>query len=261
MLEYLFGNKTIERILLFLFVNGKCYPTQLSKTLKMALTPIQHALARLEDGGIVVSFYEGKTRVYQLNPAYPVADELGHLLKRAYTHLEPEQQKEYFFKPEVKEKATSERQVKQWLETLWRRLETIRGMTVQVRSGIHPMHDRVGRGEVQVVREGEQALLFHERGSWKTEQGGEIDFKNCYRWSRQNDSHLISLEHLRHGLHKPVFLMHLFPVDRHCFESVNSHLCDGDTYMGRIICNRQAMKLNWRIIGKAKNEEMETHYT
>ena len=72
MLEALCGNNSIQKVLMFLFVNGKCYGTQLHKTLKTPLTPIQKALERLEKGGILMSYYEGKTRVYQFDPAYPL---------------------------------------------------------------------------------------------------------------------------------------------------------------------------------------------
>jgi hypothetical protein len=87
MLDVSCGNKNVQKILLFLFVNGKCYGTQLHHLLKSSLTPIQKALLRLEKGGIILSNYEGKTRLYQFNPAYPLLTELEQLLKKAYTLL------------------------------------------------------------------------------------------------------------------------------------------------------------------------------
>jgi predicted transcriptional regulator len=82
MLEVLCGNKNVQRILIFLFVNNRCYGTQLHRSLKVPLTPIQKALNRLENGGLITSFYEGKTRLYQFNPAYPLMPEVENLLKR-----------------------------------------------------------------------------------------------------------------------------------------------------------------------------------
>lgn len=85
MLEGLCGNKNVQRILFFLFVNGKCYGSQLHKALKTSLTPLQKALSRLEKGGVIMSAYEGKTRMYQFNPSFPLLNELEPLLKKAYT--------------------------------------------------------------------------------------------------------------------------------------------------------------------------------
>src|SRR5688572_16024855 len=96
MLEELFGNKNIEKILIFLFVNGKCYGTQLHRCLQTALTPIQKALNRLEKGGIISSYYEGKTRLYRFNPTYPFIHELEQLLKKAFTLLPANTKKSYY---------------------------------------------------------------------------------------------------------------------------------------------------------------------
>src|ERR1700733_2652226 len=96
MLEVLCGNKNVQRILIFLFVNSRCYGTQLHRSLKTALTPIQKALTRLENGGLITSYYEGKTRLYQFNPAYPLLHELEGLLKKAYTLLPSDEKKNYY---------------------------------------------------------------------------------------------------------------------------------------------------------------------
>lgn len=60
MLASLFGNRNLERILLFLFVNETCYGNQLQSLLHVPLTPIQRALERLERGGVVQSYYQGR---------------------------------------------------------------------------------------------------------------------------------------------------------------------------------------------------------
>src|SRR5437868_15389637 len=96
MLEVLCGNKNVQRILIFLFVNGKCYGTQLHRSLETPLTPLQNALNRLEKGGLIISYYEGKTRLYQFNPAYPLIGELEYMLKKAYTLLPANKKKEYY---------------------------------------------------------------------------------------------------------------------------------------------------------------------
>ena len=96
MLEGLCGNQNIQKILLFLFVNGKCYGTQLHRSLNTPLTPLQKALNRLEKGGLISSYYEGKTRLYQFNPGYPLLNELELLLKKAYTLLPADNKKAYY---------------------------------------------------------------------------------------------------------------------------------------------------------------------
>ena len=77
MFEALFGNLNIQRILIFLYINSRCYGVQLHRLLNVPLTPIQKALQRLELGGIIVSYHEGKTRLYQFNPAFPLREELA----------------------------------------------------------------------------------------------------------------------------------------------------------------------------------------
>ena len=93
MLNGLCGNKSVQKILIFLFVNGKCYGAQLQRLFKTPLTPIQKALLRLEKGGIIMSYFEGKTRLHQFNPAYPLLGELEQLLKKTYTLLPPPRKK------------------------------------------------------------------------------------------------------------------------------------------------------------------------
>ena len=62
MLEGLCGNKNVQKVLLFLFVNNKCYGAQLQRLLRTPLTSLQNALARLEKGRIIASYCEGKNK-------------------------------------------------------------------------------------------------------------------------------------------------------------------------------------------------------
>jgi hypothetical protein len=103
MLESLFGGKNIEKILFFLLVNQSCYGGQLARTFQQALSPIQKALDRLENGGIIVSFLMGKTRIYQFNPRYPFLQELKSLLKKAYTFI-PQDFKNNYYEPKIRKR-------------------------------------------------------------------------------------------------------------------------------------------------------------
>lgn len=96
MLEYLFANKNVEKILMFLSLHGKANATELSRSFGSALDPIQKTLKKLEEGGLLASFLEGKTRVFQWNPRYPFLKEIQNLAEKAYTFLPHTIQERYF---------------------------------------------------------------------------------------------------------------------------------------------------------------------
>lgn len=87
MFEYLFDNKNVEKILMYLALHGKAYASELSRYFGSSLDPIQKTLKKLEEGGLLVSFLEGKTRVFQWNPRYPFLQEIQALAKKAYGYL------------------------------------------------------------------------------------------------------------------------------------------------------------------------------
>lgn len=103
MLESLFGSKVLEKILFYLLVNNKCYGSQLNSIFEESLSSFQKGLDRLEFGGIIVSFLEGKTRVYQFNPRYPFLSELKSFLKKAYAFL-PIELRERFYQPKIRKR-------------------------------------------------------------------------------------------------------------------------------------------------------------
>ncbi len=103
MLEYLFGNPVIEKVLFFIEVNEKCYPSQLKNTFQTPLYSFQRALGRLERGGVVVSHKEGKTLIYQFNPRYPFLNELKAFLDKASSFF-PEEIKEKYYEPIIRKR-------------------------------------------------------------------------------------------------------------------------------------------------------------
>lgn len=259
MLFSLCGSKNVTKILLFLFVNGKCYGTQLHRTLKTPLTPIQKALNRLEKGGIIMSYCEGKTRLYQFNPAYPLLSELEQLIKKAYTLLSPHEKKQFSL---IKNETISYRESAQLLTHIWQRLKHVKELSfhAKTKSKDPGGWNGKGKGEVVITHENENTLIFHEKGCWKDGVGQETSFSNVFRWSFDRDMGMISLEHLRHGSHNPVFLFHLAPVGNNVLSSIDSHLCDSDTYFGQFFCDTHSLRLNWRVIGPKKNEEIDYFY-
>lgn len=264
MLEVLCGNKNIERILLFLFVNGKCYGTQLHRSLGVPLTPLQKALNRLEKGGLIMSYYEGKTRLYQFNPSYPLISELEQLLKKAYTLLPAYHKKDYYVVKEGHKTSSADQEDKaKTLLAFWDKLIGVTQLTflAKTQSKDEKGWNGKGRGEVVITKEDPNTLIFNEKGTWQSKQCEEVSFSNMFRWSLDRNKSMISLEHLRRGPDHPVFLFHLAPSGKYSLSSVDSHLCEGDTYFGQIRFNHHNLRLSWRVIGPKKNEEIDYFYS
>ncbi len=260
MLQGLCGNKNIQRILLFLFVNNKCYGAQLHRLIGTPLTSLQNAFARLEKGRIIASYSEGKTKLYQLNLAYPLLSELEQLLKKTYTLLPPQEKKLYsLVQQEILEKRIQE----PLLLAFWEKLKTVKQFTrlAQSKSTDENGWNGKGKGEVLVSEPTDTTLVFHERGSWQVKLGQNIDFSNTFRWTLDRSSGMISLEHLRQGPDHPVFLFHLIPTGNNLLSSVDSHLCEEDVYLATAPWDHYSIRLNWRVIGPKKNVEMEYCYT
>ncbi len=259
MLEGLCGNKNVQKVLLFLFVNSKCYGAQLQRILRTPLTSLQNALSRLEQGRIIVSYSEGKTKLYQLNPSYPLLPELEQLLKKAYTLLPPQDKKLFSL---VQQETLEKRIQEPLLLSFWERLKAVKQMALHAKS--HSKNETgwngKGKGDVLVAKEGDATLVFHERGSWQIRQDQNMSFSNTFRWTLDRSVGMISLEHLRLGPNAPVFLFHLAPTGNNLLASVDSHLCEEDAYLAQVVWDRHSIRLSWRVIGPQKNEEMEYHY-
>lgn len=264
MLEVLCGSKNIQKILIFLFVNEKCYGTQLHRALGTPLTPLQKALNRLEKGGLITSYYEGKTRLYQFNPSYPLLNELEQLLKKAYTLLPAQDKKDYYVVKEGRKTSSAYQENKtKVLLAFWEKLRNVNRLTFHAKtlSKDEKGWNGKGQGEVIINREKANTLIFNEKGIWQSKQGGEVSFSNIFRWTLDRNAGVISLEHLRRGPDHPVFLFHLVPNGPHSLSSVDYHLCGGDAYFGQIRFDTHNLRVNWRVIGPKKNEEIDYYYS
>ncbi|MFC1770832.1 ArsR family transcriptional regulator [Candidatus Margulisiibacteriota bacterium] len=96
MLELLFGNQNVERILFTLQVNKRCYATKISDECETSLYGVQAALQKLEKAGVLVSYTEGKLRLYEYNPRYPFVKELKQFINKAYYFLPSEIKAKYY---------------------------------------------------------------------------------------------------------------------------------------------------------------------
>jgi DNA-binding transcriptional ArsR family regulator len=97
MLEELFGNIIIEKILFFLFVNNEGYPLGIARVFGVPVNRIQQQLKRLENGGIIASRLVGNVRLYTFNPRFPFLKELKGLVAKAYEFV-PEKEKDLYYR-------------------------------------------------------------------------------------------------------------------------------------------------------------------
>ncbi|MBI3236707.1 MAG: winged helix-turn-helix transcriptional regulator [Chlamydiales bacterium] len=259
MMSSLLGNKNVEKVLLFLFVNEKCYPTQLQRLLDTPLTSLQNAFFRLEKGRVVLSHYEGKTKIYRLNPVHPLMAEIELLLKKAYTLLPASEKKRYSLAQIEKGERRSQ---EVHLSAFWDRLKRVKHFSRNARfkPDLQKEEHRRGRGDVTISSPQDSVLIFYERGAWQMPQGATIDFTNTFRWTFDRSLCMISLEHLRLGPDNPVFLFHLICSADQTLSSLESHICEEDVYLATVPWDSKGIYLHWRVIGPKKNEQIESHY-
>lgn len=84
MLEFLFGNKSAERVLLHIYHYGECHASAIARDYGTALTPILYQLERFERGGLLSSKTAGRSRIYSFNPKSPFTRPVLTLLEIAY---------------------------------------------------------------------------------------------------------------------------------------------------------------------------------
>ena len=98
MLEYLFGNMTEERVLFFINRYEEGYARDIAYNFGISLDPVQKQLRRLEDGGILVSRFYGKVRLYKFNSRYPFLNELKALLDKAFAFVPKADIQKYYMR-------------------------------------------------------------------------------------------------------------------------------------------------------------------
>ena len=256
MLQHLFGSKSAERILLFLWVNERCYARQIQKACGCALTPLQSILGKFELAGILVSVLQGRKKLYCLNPNYHVYGELKALLQKGFAHLAVEEKKHLLVYRSVENSPTYVEKKRRALclqafgETLFR----IKHMTIRTQSGEEAI------GEVVVKEEKPGIFTFTEKGKWVKGKQENMNFHNSLRWSFEFEEGLIRLEHLRHGAEHATLLSILAPLSSKQLQSMDPHLCGEDCYFGSIEFNKQGINLTWRVLSHRKNETFQYEY-
>ena len=96
MLEPILGNRTVEKILLYIERYGEGYPQRIARDFDIRVNGIQQQLRRLETGGVVSSKLYGRVRLYKFNPRYPFLKELKGLLIKAFDFM-PEDEIRRFY--------------------------------------------------------------------------------------------------------------------------------------------------------------------
>ena len=99
MLEGLFGNAVIEKVLFYILKNEKTYATELHHAFNLPLFSFQTAMGRLEKGGILASYRVGKTRLYEFNPRFAMLKELIVFLEKSYSFLPADFRQKYYEYP------------------------------------------------------------------------------------------------------------------------------------------------------------------
>lgn len=82
MIGRLFGNKTADLVLLFLFRYKEVYAMQIAQELDIPVNMVQKQLERFDRGGVITSSFKGKRRIYSWNLHYPALRPLKQLLAR-----------------------------------------------------------------------------------------------------------------------------------------------------------------------------------
>ena len=98
MLEPVFGNRTVEKVLFFIRRYKQGYARDMAATLHVPLNGVQQQLRRLEQGGVLVSRLYGRVRLYEFNPRYPFLPELRALIEKAMKFLPATEQQKYYMR-------------------------------------------------------------------------------------------------------------------------------------------------------------------
>lgn len=89
MLQFIFGNKTAAKVLLFLERQRKVHAWSLAQELGIPLNMVQKQLERFEKAGVLHSRLEGRRKLYEWNPHSPFLPEIKLLLQKQAALIDP----------------------------------------------------------------------------------------------------------------------------------------------------------------------------
>lgn len=97
MLEGIFGNRTAERVLLFIEQYGEGYAREIAGTFEdVSVSMVLAQLKRFEAAGLLASRARGRTLLFSWNPRYPFLAEVRALLRKALGALPESDRQRYF---------------------------------------------------------------------------------------------------------------------------------------------------------------------
>ena len=96
MIETLLGNKTAERVLLYIVNYGEGNISGIANTFDMAKSQVRKQLLRLESGGILTGRDLGNLRMFALNPRYPLRTEVERLCEKALNLISEEEKAKFY---------------------------------------------------------------------------------------------------------------------------------------------------------------------
>jgi DNA-binding transcriptional ArsR family regulator len=97
MLEGLLGNRTAEKVLLYLEQYGEGYARAIATTFDdVSVSMALAQLRRFEAAGLLVSRRQGRTLIFTWNPRYFVLDEVRAILRKTITTLPHSERRRYF---------------------------------------------------------------------------------------------------------------------------------------------------------------------
>lgn len=96
MIEALFGNRTAEKVLLYIANYGEGYISGIAETFGIPKSQVRKQLLRLEEGGILVARDKGNLRIFTFNPRSLYKKELEALLKKILSLLSQEETEKYY---------------------------------------------------------------------------------------------------------------------------------------------------------------------
>lgn len=94
----LFGNKTAEKVLIYLGRFDEGYARSIALIYGLPVSQIQRQLQRLESAGVLVSQLKGRTRYFLWNPRCYFLNELRAVLSKMIQHLPATEQEKYLVK-------------------------------------------------------------------------------------------------------------------------------------------------------------------
>ena len=96
MIENLVGNKTAEKVLLYIVNYNEGHTSGISHTFAISKSQVRKQLIRLEDGGILIGRSVGNLRMFQINPRCPYKKELENLLEKILSLIPKNEIEKYY---------------------------------------------------------------------------------------------------------------------------------------------------------------------